>query len=163
MWEVGPPALLWSFPPIAAFISFPAPGCLVCAATPAFSGLHVYLQFTWEVDLPPCPVEFSSHRHFYKGSCSWLLGRFRHSCILWPTCLLTVLWGISPPPSSVLKAPRPLCYVSFLLLLFSFSFFPGLGSVCPGSYADLSQGCLWEYHVPLSSPCGLHLHKHSGC
>jgi hypothetical protein len=35
---------------------------------PAFSGLHVYLQFTWEVGLPPFPVEFSSHHHFYKLS-----------------------------------------------------------------------------------------------
>jgi hypothetical protein len=33
---------------------------------PAFSGLHVYLQFTWELGLPPSPVEFSSHCHFYK-------------------------------------------------------------------------------------------------
>jgi hypothetical protein len=35
---------------------------------PAFSGLHVYLQFTWEVGLPPSPLESSSHRHFYKLS-----------------------------------------------------------------------------------------------
>jgi hypothetical protein len=35
---------------------------------PAFSGLHVYLQFMWEVGLPPTPVEFSSHHHFYKLS-----------------------------------------------------------------------------------------------
>jgi hypothetical protein len=32
---------------------------------PAFSGLHVYLQFTWEVGLPTSPVEFSSHCHFF--------------------------------------------------------------------------------------------------
>jgi hypothetical protein len=37
---------------------------------PAFSGLRVYLQFTWEVGLPPSPVEFSSHQRFYKLSCS---------------------------------------------------------------------------------------------
>jgi hypothetical protein len=35
---------------------------------PAFSGLHVYLQFTWEVGLSPSPVEFSSHRSLYKLS-----------------------------------------------------------------------------------------------
>jgi hypothetical protein len=35
-------------------------------------------------------------------------------------------------------------YCSYCLLL-SFSFFPGWGSVCPGGYADLAQGCLWEY------------------
>jgi hypothetical protein len=28
----------------------------------------------WEVCLPPSPVEFSSHHHFYRLSCSWLLG-----------------------------------------------------------------------------------------
>jgi hypothetical protein len=33
------PPLLWSFPPSATFTSFPAPGCWVCAAAPAFSGL----------------------------------------------------------------------------------------------------------------------------
>jgi hypothetical protein len=33
---------------------------------PAFSGLHVCLQLMWEVGLPPSPVEFSSHCHFYK-------------------------------------------------------------------------------------------------
>jgi hypothetical protein len=33
-----------------------------------------------------------------------------------------------------------------------FSFFPEWGLVCPGGYADLAQGCLWEYCVPLSSP-----------
>jgi hypothetical protein len=37
---------------------------------PTFSDLHVYLQFMWEVGLPPSPVEFSSHCHFYKFFCS---------------------------------------------------------------------------------------------
>jgi hypothetical protein len=37
---------------------------------PVFSGLRVYLQFMWEVDLPPFPVEFSSHCHFHKLFCS---------------------------------------------------------------------------------------------
>jgi hypothetical protein len=31
-------------------------------------------------------------------------------------------------------------------LLLSFSFFPRWRSVCPGGYAALAQGCLWEYH-----------------
>jgi hypothetical protein len=60
--------------------------------------------------------------------------------------------GFPLPLSSALRVPCLLWYVSFLLL-FSFSFFPGWGSVCPGGYADLAQGCLWKYHVPLSSPC----------
>jgi hypothetical protein len=88
---------------------------------------------------------------------SWLLGVCHHSCLLQLACCE----GFPLPPSLVLRAPRPLCYMSFLLLLliiqFFFSFFPGWGSVCPGDYADLAQGCLWEYRVPLSSPCCLHL------
>jgi hypothetical protein len=43
-----------------------------------------------------------------------------------------------------------------------FSFFPGWGMVCLGGYADLAQRCLWEYHMPLSSPCCLCLPKQSG-
>jgi hypothetical protein len=45
------------------------------------------------------------------------------------------------------------CLYCSYCLLFSFSFFPGWRSVCPGDYADLAQGCLWEYRIPLSSPC----------
>jgi hypothetical protein len=37
MWEVVFPRLLWSFPPTATFISFPAPDCWACATTSAFS------------------------------------------------------------------------------------------------------------------------------
>jgi hypothetical protein len=132
----------------------------------AFSGLLVFLQFTWEVGLLPSPVEFSSLRHFYKLYCSWLLGVCRCSCLLQPARLFTVLGGISLPCSLALRAPHPVCYVSFFCccycLLFSFSFFLGWGLVCPGGYADLAQGCLWEYRIPLSSPCGLRLTKPSG-
>jgi hypothetical protein len=116
-------------------------------------------------------VEFSSHHHFYKLSCSWLLGVCHHSCLLHLACCEE----FPLPCSSVLRAPRPLCYMSFLLLLLIIQFFLSLfslggGSVCPGGYADLAQGCLWEYHVSLSSPCGpwlgtpcgLHLPKPSG-
>jgi hypothetical protein len=77
--------------------------------------------------------------------------------------LFTVLGGIPLPSSSALRAPHPLCYMSllFLLLITQFLFFSGWGSVCPGGLADLSQGCLWNYWVPLSSPC-LCLPKPSG-
>jgi hypothetical protein len=111
---------------------------------------------------PPSPVEFSSHRCFYRFSCSWLLGVCHCSCLL----QLAFCEGFSLPASSVLRAPHPLCYISFFLLLLIiqvfFSFFPGWRSVCPGGYADLAQGCLWEYRVPFSSPCGPHLPKPSG-
>jgi hypothetical protein len=46
------PPLLWSFPPTAAFTSFPAPGCSACAAAPAFCGWLVYLQFCEGLPLP---------------------------------------------------------------------------------------------------------------
>jgi uncharacterized membrane protein YqaE (UPF0057 family) len=66
-------------------------------------------------------------------------------------------------PSSALWAPCPLCYVSFLLLLFIqfgfFLFFPWMG-------VSLSRGLCWSdpglsvgVCVPLSSPGGLHLPK----
>jgi hypothetical protein len=65
-----------------------------------------------------------------------------------------------PLPPSVLRVPSPLCCMSFFWLLFItqfvfFLFFPGWRSVCPGGYADLAQGCLWEYCMPLTSPGGL--------
>jgi hypothetical protein len=47
------PPLLWSFPPTAAFTSFPVPGCWACAAAPGFSGRLVYLQFCEGLPLPP--------------------------------------------------------------------------------------------------------------
>jgi hypothetical protein len=69
----------------------------------------------------------------------------------------------SPPPLQCSVCPTlfAMClYCSYCLLL-SFSFFPGGGLVFPGGYADLAQGCLWEYRVLLSSPC-LCLPKPSG-
>jgi hypothetical protein len=88
-----------------------------------------------------------------------LLGVCCHSCLLLPACE-----GF-PLPSlqhSGLPALFAMCLFCCYCLLFSFSFFPGWGSVCPGGYADLAQGSLWEYLVPLSSPCGPHLPKPSG-
>jgi hypothetical protein len=89
-----------------------------------------------------------------------LLGGCCHSCFLRPACLSTVPWGIAPPPPlwrsghPTLFAMCLFCCCLFSLGFFSL-FFPGWGSVCPGGYSDLSQGCLWEYHVLLISPGGL--------
>jgi hypothetical protein len=50
-----------------------------------------------------------------------------------------------------------------LLVYYSVCFFsPGWESVYPGGYADLAQGCLWEYHMLLSSPGGLLLPRRLG-
>jgi hypothetical protein len=70
---------------------------------------------------------------------------------------------VSPPPLRCSGHPILFAislYCSYWLLL-SFSFLPGWGFFCPGGYADLAQGCLWKYHVSLSSPC-LRLPKTSG-
>jgi hypothetical protein len=100
----------------------------------------------------------------------WLLSL---AC-LWTACLFTVclrdcssptLWG-----SGCLPSLLPVVFFFFFIQLlvyysvcfFLFFFCPSWGSVCPGGYADLTQGCLWEYLMPLSSPGGLHLPKQSG-
>jgi hypothetical protein len=77
---------------------------------------------------------------------------------------LVYLWfhdGFPLPSSSALRAPCPLATCLCCSCLFIFSFFPGWGSVCPGGYANLAQGCLWEYHMLLSSPCP-HFPNHLG-
>jgi hypothetical protein len=90
---------------------------------------------------------------------SKLLGGCHPSCLLRPACLFTVQMGHVPPPLYGVQGVPPsllhvwvffscLCIIQFVF----FSFFPGWGSLCPGGYADLFKGCLWEYHMPLSSP-----------
>jgi hypothetical protein len=68
----------------------------------------------------------------------------------------------SPAPFSAQGAPPSLQRVFIVLITQFLFFFLGGGLVCPGGYADLAQGCLWEYCVPLSSPCP-RLPKPSGC
>jgi hypothetical protein len=99
-------------------------------------------------------------------SCSWLLGMCPHSCRSFSSqakLIYLQFWEGSPSPvlrSSGCPTLFATClYCSYCLLL-CFSFFPVWKSVCPGGYAVLAQGCLWKYHVPLSSPC---LPKPSGC
>jgi hypothetical protein len=117
---------------------------------PAFSGWCDYLQLTWDVGLPPSPVEFSSHRCFYKLSHSWLLGAPALSGQAW----LVYLWfqaGL-PSPSSVLRALHPLCYVSllFLLLITQFLFF-SLG----GGWSLQGAMLIWPRVVCGSTVCCL--------
>jgi hypothetical protein len=53
-----------------------------------------------------------------------------------------------PSPPLLLRVPRPLCYVSFLLLLliiqFFFLFSLGGGVSLSRGLCDLAQDCLWE-------------------
>jgi hypothetical protein len=114
------------------------------------------------VGLPPSPVEFSSHLHFYKLSYSWLLGMCHHSCLFQLACCE----GFPLLPFGAQGAPPSLLCVFFVVIVYYsvvFLFCPGWGSVCPGGYAVLAQDCLWEYRMPLSSPCGPRLPKPSGC
>jgi hypothetical protein len=62
------------------------------------------------------------------------------------------------------STPQPCCVFLFsFLFIIPIFFFVGWVSVCLGYYAGLSQGCLWEPHVPLTcSPVGLHLPSRSG-
>jgi hypothetical protein len=134
-------------------------------SAPGFSGLHVYLVFTWEVTLPPPPVEFSSTTT-YKVSCSWLLDVCRCSFISGWLVYLQFHEGLPLPPLRHSRCPTlfAMCLFYCYCLLFSlfFSFFPGWALVCPGGYAELAPGCLWEYCVLLSSPGGLLLSRRLG-
>jgi hypothetical protein len=113
----------------------------------------------------PSPVEFSSlcHSHSFPApGCSTPLlppSPARPSLFIYSSV------RDSPPPIfGAQDTPPSLLHVSIVLIAYySVSlFFPEWGSVCPGSYADLAHGCLWEYRVPLSSPCGPRLPKPSG-
>jgi hypothetical protein len=150
------PPLLWSFPPNTALTSFLLliAGWCCCSCQPAWlftapveggssplsCGVFLPLPFSQAFLLlvaghvPPLPPE-----PLQPG----------------PVCLFTVLGRISLPPlrRSVCPTLFAMClYYSYCLLL-SFSFVPWWGSVCPGGYADLAQGCLWKYRILLSSPC----------
>jgi hypothetical protein len=126
---------------------------------PTFSGLCVCLQLMWEVGLTPSPMEFSSLCHSHKLSCSWLLGTCpnSHQNLSSQAQLIYLqFWeGFPSPLFGAQSTPRCLpCVFIVLFAYYSVSlFFPGWGSVCPGGYADLAQGCLWKYCILLSSPC----------
>jgi hypothetical protein len=128
---------------------------------PDFSGWCVYLQFMWEVGLPPLLWSFPPTATFtsFPAPGCW-------ACATAPAfsgrlVCLQFCEGLPLPPLA-LRVPCPLFCCYCLLFRFFFSFFPGWGLVSPGGYTDLAQGCLWEYHMPLSSPCGLRLPKPSG-
>jgi hypothetical protein len=94
---------------------------------PAFSGLHVYLQFTWEVTLSPFPVEFSSHCRFYKLSRSCLLVVCCHSCLLWPGLFIYSSVRDSPHPLWCSGCPTLLAMCLFVVYYSVCFFFPWVG------------------------------------
>jgi hypothetical protein len=121
----------------------------------------VYLEFSWMLApfvfssiQPYLPVEIAGVPsllscgvcHF---SCCWMpsplqahWGRWCHTCLLWPVCFFTVHVSECPSPT-LWSSGHPTLFIFQLLVYYSvfFFFFPWAGSaVCPGGYADLSQG-----------------------
>jgi hypothetical protein len=81
----------------------------------------------WELGLPPSPEEFSSHHHFYKLSCSWLLGVCHSPCLLQLACCEGFLL---PPIFGAQGAPLSLLHVFFVVIVYYsgfFFFFPWVG------------------------------------
>jgi hypothetical protein len=148
--------------------------------------LHAFLfpSTLWEVMLHPLSQAsvfiYSSHGKWaFPLSCGVFLppsllqafpllvaGRVLPPLLLSLTSLFIYCSMGDCPSPPTLRVPCHLCYVSFLFLLliiqFFFLFSLGGGRSDQGGYADLTQGCLWEYCMPLSSPCGLCLPQWSG-
>jgi hypothetical protein len=116
---------------------------------PTFSGLCIYLQFTWEVSLPPSPVGLSSHSHFYKLSRPWLLGVCRLSYLLQLACCE----GFPSPPFGS-QGTSPSLLVSFLLLLFIIQFVFSLFSLGGGRSVQGAM-LIWLRVVCGSTVCRL--------
>jgi hypothetical protein len=136
--------------------------------TPTFSSQHIHLQFMrGKCPFPPLLWSFphtATFTSFPTPGC-WA-GATTPAFFGW-LVYLQFCEGFPFPPLQHSGHPTlfatclSCCYFLFSLVFF-FSFFPGWGSVCPGGYADLAQGCLWEYRMPLSSPGGVRLPKQSG-
>jgi hypothetical protein len=139
----------WVWPPLLQ--AFPFPGTLGEVVLHLPSPAVVFTVHMGS-DTPPHRVEFSSHCHFYKLSRSWLLGVCWRSCLLQLACCE----GFPSPPLGAQGTPPSLLLVFFIVIQFVFFLFSlGGGWSVQGGYAELAQGCLWEYCVPLSSPGGL--------
>jgi hypothetical protein len=126
---------------------------------PAFSGLCVCVQFTWEVGLPPPSVEFSSLRHPHKLSCSGLLSaRPRsHQRLSSLSSLFIYSSGKdSFPPifGAQCTPPSFLCVFIVLIAYYSVSLFSlGGGQFVQGSMLLWPSVVCGSTTVPLSSPC----------
>jgi hypothetical protein len=114
------------------------PLSLACVFVYSSHGKWVFPPLLWS--FPPSATQKLFH--------SWLLGMCPCSCqSLSSQARLVYLqfWEGFPSPllwHSVCPTLFATClYCSYCLLL-SFSFFPRSGSVCPGGYADVAQGCL---------------------
>jgi hypothetical protein len=120
MWEVGLPSSPVEFSSDHHFYKLSCSWLFgVCRRSYLLQQACLFTAHVGSGSSPP-PWEFSSHCHFYKlFHCSWLLGVCCCSCLLQPACCE----GFPLPASLALRAPHPLCYVSFLLLLLIIPFF----------------------------------------
>jgi hypothetical protein len=87
---------------------------------PSPAGLFIYSS------RGKCPPLLSSGAFFMIATVTSfpapkLLGRCCHSCLLWPTCLFTIPFWTTPLPTLVLRAPCPLCSVSFFVVVVYYS------------------------------------------
>jgi hypothetical protein len=83
-----------------------------------------------------------------------LLGGCRHSCLLWPAYLFTVPWAFAPLPHLVLKAPRHLCHVSFVVVVVYSVLFFSLFSLVGGQSVQEAM-LIWSRVVCGSTACCL--------
>jgi hypothetical protein len=75
------------------------------------------------------------------------------------SCPFPLLWCTQSTPPSVLRVLFSSLFIIQFCLVWVFLW----GSVCPGGYAGLPQGWLWECSMPLiCSPVGLHLPSRFG-
>jgi hypothetical protein len=144
VWE--PPLQAFSFPSTLGEVTL-YPLSQACMFIYSSHGKWVFPSLLWS--FPPTTT-FTSFLAPGYWACS-AAPAFSSQLVYLQFC-----YGFPSPPSLVHVFFVVIAYYSVSLFL------PGWGSACPGGYADLAQGCLWGYHIPLSSPCGLHLLKPSG-
>jgi hypothetical protein len=132
--------------------------------TPSFSGRLVYLEFVRGNAPPSLQWSFPHDSNCYKLSLllvCWagvaipaLSGQLVYLQFQWRSALSPLSRAQGAPPSLLPVFFFQLLVFYFIsFLFFLFSFVPGWGSVCPGGYADLSQGipCA-AYFLTLWSP-----------
>jgi hypothetical protein len=133
--------------------------CLFTVRVGSAPPLNSNGAFHTKATVPSLPLSKHTGRH---GTTSAFSGRLVY---------LQFCNGVPLPHSQELREPGPLCYVPTFFFFFSclfiiqfdfFLFFPWVAVSLSRGYADLAQGCLWEYRMPLSSPGGLLLPSQIG-
>jgi hypothetical protein len=144
--------------------AFPFPSTLGEVTLQLFSPASMFIYSSHGKWAFPLFCEVSLPPPLLQALLLLVAGRCHPSCLLWWLVYLQFCEWLPLPPFSAQGTPPSLLHVLFVVVAYFsvFSFFPVWGSVCLGGYADLAQGCLWEFHVPLSSPCGLCLPQQSG-